>query len=200
MCRFSSAFGSAFTRSMSTSNGWSRPVMTSEWSGAPRSHDTSWFNVPTRIFCSSEPSRATPTHTVSSVMPGKGGQRLMSLRAAANTADWLFKERWGGPIRHMTFKTVRSRTSSMLSRGSEYPKDKTQYCNIFCKLYYRFPSDDCTRTSIWTNMGLIESTRMSGTTHPTPRPPPSSFGWPVLADLQPGWLSWSEEARRSSSL
>lgn len=84
---------------------------------------------------------------------------------------------------------------------AEYPKIKRSTTIFFVNLIIVFLlPDDCTRTSIWTNMGLIESTRMSGTTHPTPLPPPSSFGWPVLADLQPGWLSWSEEARRSSSL
>lgn len=188
MCRFSSAFGSAFTRSMSTSNGWSRPVMTSEWSGAPRSHDTSWFNVPTRIFCSSEPSRATPTHTVSSVMPGKGGQRLMSLRAAANTADWLFKERWSGPIRHMTFKTV-SMLLVLLSRGSEYPKDKTQYYNIFCKLDYRFPSTWWLYQNYNLNKYGIDR-KYSHVRYDSPNSSPSSFLlWMTCISWSAAWLT-----------
>lgn len=84
-CRCSSAPGLAFKRNMSTSRGWSWPVMTSECSGPPRSHDTSCCNFAVWIFWSSAPSRATPTHTVSSVTPA--GDKQAGLR----TADRLLR-------------------------------------------------------------------------------------------------------------
>lgn len=70
---------------MSTSRGWSWPVMTNECSGPPRSHDTSCCNFAVWIFWSSAPSRATPTHTVSSVTPA--GDKQAGLR----TADRLLR-------------------------------------------------------------------------------------------------------------
>lgn len=118
----------------------------------------------------------------------KGGQRLMSLRAAANTADWLFKERWSGPIRHMTFKTV-SMLLVLLSRGSEYPKDKTQYYNIFCKLDYRFPSTWWLYQNFNLNKYGIDR-KYSHVRYDSPNSSPSSFLlWMTCISWSAAWLT-----------
>lgn len=54
--------------SMSTSRGWRCPLMIIEWSGPPRSQEANSRSVPERMAWSSAPTRARPTHTVSSVI------------------------------------------------------------------------------------------------------------------------------------